>query len=964
MKKLLLVIAAVAMLLPSCQKINDELDALGARLDKLENTTISTINEQIANINTSIAELEAADVELKNYITALQGTAAELQKSIEDTNTKIDEVKTALQVEISTAKADVLAQLEALRTEMNNELAQINSTIATLQAKDTELEGKITELRNYVDTELKNTKDWATATFSTLEQYNALCSEIATIKTQIENLNKSLSELETRFNTKIATDIATAVKGLQGELAETVTEITNAYTSAISTAKEEITAAYTAAIQSAISTLESSMKQWVNEQLAKYYTIAQIDAMLATMEQETNSKLEAQKVYLEGLISTLSEELKSLINTNNVAIEELKSKVSNLETSVANNASKIIENSSNIAKNAQAIATNSSNIEECQTAVVANAKLIADIKSAVEALQSSTIAKNVADIATNAENITKNAELITKNAVAINNNAAAIAQNSADIVQLQQRLGDFENEMEEICQRIIRDAISNNGAISSSEALALSTRIDNEISTFNYQISLIATRVSVVENEVSAIKEQIASLLADIIDLKDSISALLSRIQSISYIPKYEDGKATVNYDGVTSCISLDFEVSPKDAVSELAKVWQSAITVKAIYTRTRAVAFIDMPIEVFEADASSGVISLKVSGENLSQSFFDGTQTASVRLSISDGNSSVTSEYIALEIQTIMEYTTSDGQIVTPYNDYSVISNTYTNGVGKMVFSGRLTKINEYFCQRCTTLTSVTIPASVKIIGVNAFQGCSELSVVNMLSAPPVLEGTVFSGVASNCKVYVPYAYIPIYKSAKSWSTYRSKIYDPASDTKTIVYTSSDGAIVTPYDSSLFGANITDNTYTDGQGVITFDGEVSAIGNEAFKDCITLTSITIPNSVSSIGRSAFYGCSGLTKVGVINCSVGSSAFRNCSNLKCVYFGENAKITSSSFGYLSEIYFTCTTPPEDSNMWDDEEMIFYVPYDNKTKIYVPLAAIDTYKTTGYWSDLSHLYVAY
>ena len=158
MKKLLLLIAAVAMMLPSCKEINEELDSLDNRLDKLENEAIPSIDEQIANINTSIADLEVADVELKNYITTLQTTAAELQKSIDATNTKIDEVKVALQSEISTARADVLAQLEALRTEMTNELSQINTTVATLQAKDTELEGKITELRTYVDTDSRTPK--------------------------------------------------------------------------------------------------------------------------------------------------------------------------------------------------------------------------------------------------------------------------------------------------------------------------------------------------------------------------------------------------------------------------------------------------------------------------------------------------------------------------------------------------------------------------------------------------------------------------------------------------------------------------------------------------------------------------------------------------------------------------------------------------------------------------------------
>ena len=35
----------------------------------------------------------------------------------------------------------------------------------------------------------------------------------------------------------------------------------------------------------------------------------------------------------------------------------------------------------------------------------------------------------------------------------------------------------------------------------------------------------------------------------------------------------------------------------------------------------------------------------------------------------------------------------------------------------------------------------------------------------------------------------------------------------------------------------------------------------VTSIGDNAFCECFSLTSITIPNSVTSIGRDAFYGC-------------------------------------------------------------------------------------------------------
>ncbi|MBC2441404.1 leucine-rich repeat domain-containing protein, partial [Clostridium saccharobutylicum] len=47
----------------------------------------------------------------------------------------------------------------------------------------------------------------------------------------------------------------------------------------------------------------------------------------------------------------------------------------------------------------------------------------------------------------------------------------------------------------------------------------------------------------------------------------------------------------------------------------------------------------------------------------------------------------------------------------------------------------------------------------------------------------------------------------------------------------------------------------------------ITIPSSVTSIGNSAFSRCSGLTSITIPSSVTSIGNSAFYGCSGLTSI-------------------------------------------------------------------------------------------------
>ena len=67
----------------------------------------------------------------------------------------------------------------------------------------------------------------------------------------------------------------------------------------------------------------------------------------------------------------------------------------------------------------------------------------------------------------------------------------------------------------------------------------------------------------------------------------------------------------------------------------------------------------------------------------------------------------------------------------------------------------------------------------------------------------------------------------------------------------------------------------------------ITIPNSVTSIGNNAFRDCTGLTSVTIPNSVTNIGYEAFQGCKGLTSVtiGSSVTDIGSRAFEGCRGL-------------------------------------------------------------------------------
>ena len=128
------------------------------------------------------------------------------------------------------------------------------------------------------------------------------------------------------------------------------------------------------------------------------------------------------------------------------------------------------------------------------------------------------------------------------------------------------------------------------------------------------------------------------------------------------------------------------------------------------------------------------------------------------------------------------------------------------------------------------------------------------------------------------------------------------------------IWYTSSDGEIVKPYSGDLnnyadtlttFGANIVSNTYKDGKGVITFDGDITTIGNRAFWSCTNLASVTIPDSVTTIGVRAFTGCDSLTSVTIPDSvtTIGERTFSGCDSLTSVTIGDSVTTVGNSAFY-------------------------------------------------------------
>ncbi len=218
------------------------------------------------------------------------------------------------------------------------------------------------------------------------------------------------------------------------------------------------------------------------------------------------------------------------------------------------------------------------------------------------------------------------------------------------------------------------------------------------------------------------------------------------------------------------------------------------------------------------------------------------------------------------------------------------------------IIISEGVAIIEDYAFQNCTNLTSVTIPSSVTNIKVYSFDNCSKLTTMIMKgSTPPTLVNT-YSISTATTKIYVPLSSLNAYKSATNWSTYSSKIYADPTTYLTFEFDSSTNSYtVTGCDSIVTEAEIP-SIYDDGvNGVYP----VTKIGDSAFFNCSSLTSITIPSGVTNIGDWAFSGCSSLTSIAIPNgvTSIGSQAFSYCTNLTSITIPNSvASIGNFAFG--------------------------------------------------------------
>ena len=303
-----------------------------------------------------------------------------------------------------------------------------------------------------------------------------------------------------------------------------------------------------------------------------------------------------------------------------------------------------------------------------------------------------------------------------------------------------------------------------------------------------------------------------------------------------------------------------------------------------------------------------------------------------------------------------IICYTSSDGNIVQPYNESAfganIISNDYTDDVGCIVFDNVIQKIGASAFRSCAKLKSINLPPSITSIGDGAFWSCYKLQVIDIPESVAIIGKCAFAYCASLKSIVFPKAITYLEEQICYKCTGLKQIEIPSNvvqiNERAFQYSGIEKLILHEGLNKI-GSYAFGNT---GISELYLPNTVKSIGYNSFEHC-AFEELLIPGNIENIGADAFLYNNCLLRV-VIQEGVTYlpyEMFEHCEKLSSVSLPSTLKLIQAGvFGscyLLSNVYLKATNPPD----LQYGDLFYDDPFEGNDSftLWVPEASEEAYK---------------
>ncbi len=258
--------------------------------------------------------------------------------------------------------------------------------------------------------------------------------------------------------------------------------------------------------------------------------------------------------------------------------------------------------------------------------------------------------------------------------------------------------------------------------------------------------------------------------------------------------------------------------------------------------------------------------------------------------------------------------------------------------GITSIMIPNSVTEISDAAFANCEKLVSVTLGENVKKIGETVFWNCTSLTDINLPNSIESIGACAFQ----NCRKLVSITLPDNIKTIEQWTFYQCYSLESVTLPKNLI-TIKDAFLYTGLKSIEIPNSVEQIYYMAFEGCgnlssVSLGDNIKQIGNSAFENCISLKNIKIPNKLTSISKQTFYGCESLTTISLHKGikQIGDNAFSKCTSLSDVYcymdvLSTEMKATAFDDSYIEQM--TLHVPQSLTKLYESVE-----PWKNFGKI--------------------------